>query len=180
ADENLYALPKWQTPAPVVITLHRRPHPPITHLQHHSLNTHHHNSLHTSTKTHHNFNLNSNHRPHLRLLYRKGISVMDNIKVHLHSLNRNLRRLARTINPIRSLNLKVFSLQITFRTTYSIVNLLSTVKVTQMRQYMLMRQLPIKKMEKEESKEHPQNKDKPCKYQKILSFWTRRMMVKYI
>ncbi|KAF6176297.1 hypothetical protein GIB67_023588 [Kingdonia uniflora] len=32
---------------------------------------------------------------------------MDNIKVHLHYLSRNLKRLARTINHIRSLNLKV-------------------------------------------------------------------------
>ncbi|KAF6156354.1 hypothetical protein GIB67_031475 [Kingdonia uniflora] len=31
---------------------------------------------------------------------------MDNIKVHLYYLSRNLRRLARTINPIRSLNFK--------------------------------------------------------------------------
>ncbi|KAF6175264.1 hypothetical protein GIB67_030482 [Kingdonia uniflora] len=40
---------------------------------------------------------------------------MNNIKVHLHYLSRNLRRLARTINPIRSLNLKVFNCQNYFK-----------------------------------------------------------------
>ncbi|KAF6171265.1 hypothetical protein GIB67_036933 [Kingdonia uniflora] len=130
-------------------------HPPITHLQHHSLNTHHHNSIHTSTTTHRNFNFNSNHRPHLRLPCRKGIPVMNNIKIYLHSLNRNLRHLACTINPIRSLNLKVFNLQITFKITYFMVNQLSTVKVTQMRQYLLKRRRPRKKKGKGGNKRAP-------------------------
>ncbi|KAF6142026.1 hypothetical protein GIB67_037994 [Kingdonia uniflora] len=102
---------------------------------------------------------------------------MDNIKVHLHYLNRNLKRLARTINHIHSLNLKVFNRQITFRTINSIVNLLSTVKVTQMRQYLLKRRLPRKKKEKEERKEHPQNKDQVCKCQKMLECIGRRLYV---
>ncbi|KAF6162137.1 hypothetical protein GIB67_008266, partial [Kingdonia uniflora] len=142
--ENLYVFPKLRTLTPAVITPHRRPHPPRTHLQRHSLNTHHHNSLHTSTTT----ILNSNHKPHLRLPCHRGIPSEDNIKIYLHSLNRNLRRLTRTINPICSLNFKVFNLQITFRTTYSMVNLLSTVKVTQMRQYLLKRRHPRKKKKK--------------------------------
>ncbi|KAF6174831.1 hypothetical protein GIB67_031552, partial [Kingdonia uniflora] len=172
-EENLYTLPKWQILAPAVITPHRRPHPPITHLQHHFLNTHYHNSLHTSITT----NLNFNHRHHLRLPYRKGIPSEDSIKIYLYSLNRNLKRLARTINPIQSLNLKVFNLYITFRTTYSMVNLLNTIKVAQMGQYMLRRQCSRKKKEKEERKEQLQNKDKAYKCEKMLGFWTRRMML---
>ncbi|KAF6165117.1 hypothetical protein GIB67_000701 [Kingdonia uniflora] len=46
-----------------------------------------------------------------------------------------------------------------------------------MRQYLLKQRRPIKKKKKEERKEHPQNKDKACKCQKMLSFWTRWMMV---
>ncbi|KAF6174989.1 hypothetical protein GIB67_026477 [Kingdonia uniflora] len=60
------------------------------------------------------------------------------------------------------------------------VNLLSTIKVTQMRQYLLKRRCPRKTKEKEERKEHPQNKVKACKCQKMLSFWTRRMMLECI
>ncbi|KAF6143332.1 hypothetical protein GIB67_001276 [Kingdonia uniflora] len=45
-----------------------------------------------------------------------------------------------------------------------------------MRQYLLKRRLPRKKKEKEERKKHPQNKDQACKCQKLLRFWTRRMM----
>ncbi|KAF6176910.1 hypothetical protein GIB67_030593, partial [Kingdonia uniflora] len=102
---------------------------------------------------------------------------MDNFKVHLHFLNRNLRRLACTIDPIRSLSLNVFNLQNTFRTTYSMVNLLSIVKVTQTRQYPLKRRRPRKKKENDERKKHPPNKGKTCKCQKMLSFWTRWIMV---
>ncbi|KAF6157224.1 hypothetical protein GIB67_041685 [Kingdonia uniflora] len=39
---------------------------------------------------------------------------------------------------------------------------------------------PQKKNKKEERKEHPQNKNQACKCQKILSFWTRRMMLECI
>ncbi|KAF6146553.1 hypothetical protein GIB67_008839 [Kingdonia uniflora] len=49
-----------------------------------------------------------------------------------------------------------------------------------MRQYLLKRRFPRKKKEKEERKEHPQNKEQAFKCQKMLSFWTRRMMLECI
>ncbi|KAF6173148.1 hypothetical protein GIB67_028446 [Kingdonia uniflora] len=49
-----------------------------------------------------------------------------------------------------------------------------------MRQYLLKRRLSRKKKEKEERKEHPQNKDQACKCQMMLSFWMRRMMLECI